>query len=355
MATTRAFLTGAALGAGAVYFLDARHGARRRALIGQKVRRLSRQVAEGADAGWRDLQNRTHGLAADPMSMFSERRKYVLNTPAGRLIEATIGTALMANCVARRTPGAIVLGTLGFGLAMRAITESGPASRLDGRSAITVQQSIEVGAPAERVYAFFTHPENWAKVSDVVTSVELLGDGRFAKNMLIAGVPARFEERYTRCEPSCLIESHSTPSSAIPFCKQLRIEEAGERTRVHLTFRYSPPGGIVGHGIASLFGFDAKSVLSDLLMRAKFFLETGRQPHDATECRQQRQQSSRGRSRVSSGEHFPRPQDTEYHGTGAPDHDVMPTSGEVESGQRWPESTATEPVHAGAGHFPPAI
>jgi len=355
MATTRAFLTGAALGAGAVYFLDARHGARRRALVSQKFRRLSRQAAEGTDAGWRDLQNRSHGLVADPMSMFSDRRKYALNTPAGRLIEATIGTALMANCLARRTPGAVVLGTLGFGLAMRAITENGPVSRLDGRSAVIVQQSIQIGAPADRVYEFFTHPENWVKVSDVVTSVELLGEGRFAKNMMIAGVPARFEERYTCCEPNRLIESHSTPRSAIPFCKQLRIEEAGERTRIHLTFRYSPPGGIVGHGIASLFGFDAKSVLSDLLMRAKFYLETGRQPHDATECRQQRQQSLRGQRQTSGGEDFPRRQDAEYHGTGAPDHDVMPTAGGSESSKRWPESTASEPVHAGAGHFPPAI
>ncbi|HEX5445198.1 MAG TPA: BON domain-containing protein [Pirellulales bacterium] len=40
--------------------------------------------------------------------------------PATQLTAGTIGGALMLNCLMRRTPGAILLGTLGFGLFLRA-------------------------------------------------------------------------------------------------------------------------------------------------------------------------------------------------------------------------------------------
>jgi hypothetical protein len=40
--------------------------------------------------------------------------------PSTRLVVGTLGTALMLNCLARRTPGAILMGTLGCGLFFRA-------------------------------------------------------------------------------------------------------------------------------------------------------------------------------------------------------------------------------------------
>jgi hypothetical protein len=40
--------------------------------------------------------------------------------PSTRLIAGSLGSALMLNCLARRTPVAVLMGTLGFGLFMRA-------------------------------------------------------------------------------------------------------------------------------------------------------------------------------------------------------------------------------------------
>jgi hypothetical protein len=42
-------------------------------------------------------------------------------SPTARLLAGTTGCALMANCLTRRTPGAVLLGTLGFGLCLRAV------------------------------------------------------------------------------------------------------------------------------------------------------------------------------------------------------------------------------------------
>ena len=55
-----------------------------------------------------------------------------------------LGTALMANCLTRRTPWAVMLGTLGFGLFNRALSGR--------RGGIEVQKTIEIKAPVDRAY-----------------------------------------------------------------------------------------------------------------------------------------------------------------------------------------------------------
>jgi uncharacterized membrane protein len=184
----------------------------------------------------------------------------------------------MGNCLARRTPTAVVLGTIGFGLFARALSSD--------RGGVEVHKAIEIAAPVDRVLNFLSQPENYLRVSDVILSVEILGDDWFAKTMTIAGVPVRFEERFVRRDKDIGIETHSTPASAISYCKRLRFEPVGsDHTRLRLDFCYYPPGGIVGHAVATALGIDAKTVLTELLMRAKFFLETGREPRDAVAWR----------------------------------------------------------------------
>jgi uncharacterized membrane protein len=58
------FLAAAGLGAALMYFLDPREGRRRVALVRDRCARLSRKGRDTADAGWRDLANRTNGLLA---------------------------------------------------------------------------------------------------------------------------------------------------------------------------------------------------------------------------------------------------------------------------------------------------
>jgi uncharacterized membrane protein len=63
-----------------------------------------------------------------------------------------------------------------------------------------------------------------------------------------------------------------------------RFEPVGDSsTRVQLCATYNPPGGVVTDALGRVAGYDMKSQLEDTLVRAKSYLETGKQPHDAAE------------------------------------------------------------------------
>src|SRR5437763_15664047 len=108
-----------------------------------------------------------------------------------------------------------------------------------GARGVLVQKTLDIDAPPDKVFDFFTHPNNWLRVSDVVTNVEVFDDGRFAKTLLIAGIPLRFEERFVHCKNNCLIETQSEPSSVMKFDKHMTLEEVDNgRTRLRMLFHY---------------------------------------------------------------------------------------------------------------------
>jgi len=72
--------------------------------------------------------------------------------PGTRLIAATTGGLLMANCLARRTPSGLLMGTLGLALFTRAMTNMDTPRALGAsasRRAIDIQNGIEIAALAE--------------------------------------------------------------------------------------------------------------------------------------------------------------------------------------------------------------
>src|SRR5687768_4064795 len=62
--STRDLVTGAAVGAALLFVLDPNRGARRRAMLRDKLVRAGRVAGEGAGATARDLSNRAQGVAA---------------------------------------------------------------------------------------------------------------------------------------------------------------------------------------------------------------------------------------------------------------------------------------------------
>lgn len=63
-------LTLLGLGAGLMYYLDPEKGRRRRALVRDQIDRLGHDLSDATGKGWRDLSNRTRGLAHEAGSMF---------------------------------------------------------------------------------------------------------------------------------------------------------------------------------------------------------------------------------------------------------------------------------------------
>ena len=192
--------------------------------------------------------------------------------------------------------------------------EGGPVTQaLATSSHIDISTVTEIKAPAGQVFAFFAKPENYLWLSDMVTDVTNHGDGSFAKDMLIGGVKVHFEERFTEMEPNVLLETHSLPASALQFMKSLWFEAVGpQRTRVHLSFAYQPPGGVVGHEVAEVLGIDPKTILEELMMAAKRHLQ-----NKHTESKRNESPDASGADEIDDSTYQPRAAET--HGD---DYDV---------------------------------
>ena len=206
-------------------------------------------------------------------------------TPAVRLLAGSAGGLLLTSCARSRSLLSPVWGLAGFALLTRAIANQDwgrTFGAAGGRRAIDIRKTLEIDAPVEKVFDFFTDISNYLLISDKVVEVQNLGGDRFTKEMSVGGVPVRLEERITRKVPNELVESRSEPNSALAYMKQLRLEKSGGGTRLHILFSYNPPGGVMAHAVASVLGFDPKTLLDDLMVRAKSYLETGKSPHDAT-------------------------------------------------------------------------
>jgi len=205
--------------------------------------------------------------------------------PGTRLAAGAAGLSMMACGMRRRSVLAPLWALGGLALLARAATNQTLTRMLgtaEGGRSIELQKTMHIDAPVEEVFAFFADPTNLRRVSDVVTEVTMHGGGRFSKVMSIGGAQVRFEERFIETVPNELLRSRSEPGSAIQYDKEARFERDGGGTRLIMRFSYNPPGGVVAHAAASVLGFDPKTVLDDLLMRAKQYLETGKTPHDAT-------------------------------------------------------------------------
>src|SRR5437762_6431044 len=70
--STRDLVTGAAAGAALLFVLDPNRGAKRRAMLRDKLVRAGRVAREGVNAAARDMSNRARGVAASIRGRFSD-------------------------------------------------------------------------------------------------------------------------------------------------------------------------------------------------------------------------------------------------------------------------------------------
>ena len=209
-------------------------------------------------------------------------------TPALRLAAGSLGAALMTSCLRNRNPISLVMGAVGFGLTLRALTNL-ELKRLfgvgAGRRGIDVRKTITIDRPVDEVFGLLSDPTNYPKFTATVRSVRELGDGHFSKTVAgPAGAEIAVTEKIVRLEPNEFIAVCSDPDSPVKYSLMSRFEPVGDSsTRVHLCATYNPPGGILSDAAARIAGYDMKSQIEDTLVRAKSYLETGKQPHDAAE------------------------------------------------------------------------
>ena len=205
-------------------------------------------------------------------------------SPAARVLVGGVGTALML--AATQAGGALraLLGVSGGALVARAATNRDIASLLGfGKRGITVQKTIYVAAPVERVFGFWTDYQNFPRFMHNVRDVRQVADRR--SHWVVAGpagVPVQWTAEVTGLIPGELIEWRSVSDSDVRHEGAVRfVGTTDGGTRVSVELSYIPPAGAFGHAVAKMFGADPKSEMDADLLRMKSMIETGHAPHDA--------------------------------------------------------------------------
>jgi uncharacterized membrane protein len=209
-------------------------------------------------------------------------------SPAARLAVGSFGAGLMASALRVRGTGlCALLGITGGALVARAAANRNLAALLgfgDARDGIVVQKTINLDAPVEEVFAFWTDYQNFPRFMRNVREVQVHDDTSHWVVAGPAGVPVQWNAQLVDMAPNELIEWRSTRDSAVKHEGWVRFEQNGHGgSRITIRLCYVPPGGAFGHAVASLFGADPKSEMDSDLLRMKTIIETGRVPHDAAQ------------------------------------------------------------------------
>lgn len=202
-------------------------------------------------------------------------------SPTARVLTGLSGAALAAYGLSRRGLIGTTLSLAGLGLAARGVTNI-ELKRLiglgGGRRAVDIQKAINIQAPVNEVYEFWSRFENFPRFMAHVEEVSDRGNGQSHwKVSGPAGIPVEWDAITTKQIPNEVIAWKSLPNEAIKSAGIVQFHpNADGSTRITVRMSYNPPAGALGHAVATLFGSDPKSAMDEDLVRLKSLLETGK-------------------------------------------------------------------------------
>ena len=190
----------------------------------------------------------------------------------------------------RRSPLAGMLGLAGLALAARNVGSSGGQglSSLLGGSAsgrgrsVELEKSIRIDASPEDVYELWSNYENFPRFMSHVVEVRDLGRRR--SHWVVqgpAGSQFEWDSVLTEQSKGKRLAWRSEPGAQIANAGSVTFEPYRGGTLATVRLSYTPPAGMVGHGLAVLLGADPKRQMDDDLARMKHFIERGVIPRDA--------------------------------------------------------------------------
>ena len=201
-------------------------------------------------------------------------------TPAARMLAGVAGGVLLVDGFRRGGFFGVTQGLLGACLLARAGTnaEMQRIVGLGGRRGVDIQKTLNILAPVEEVYAFWSNYQNFPRFMTHIKEVRDLGNGRSHWTAAgPAGVPVAWDAELTERIPNQILAWKSTPESRIENAGIVRFDSnADGSTRISIRTTYNPPAGMLGHAVASLFGADTKKEIDDDLVRLKSLLEFGK-------------------------------------------------------------------------------
>jgi uncharacterized membrane protein len=144
--------------------------------------------------------------------------------------------------------------------------------------AVRVRKSIVINRSPEELYQFWHDFQNLPRFMYHLESVHMTGANR---SHWVAKVPAgkriTWDSEITADEPNTSIAWRALEGSDVYHTGSVRFERApgGHGTVVSLEIAYRPPGGMIGAGLASLFGAAPEQQIGTDLRRFKQLMETG--------------------------------------------------------------------------------
>jgi uncharacterized membrane protein len=272
------FLSGAALGAALVYFLDSERGEVRRARAREGLGELGGRAREesGEPVTVRRYGSRLGDIGGLEAANLPRRGQPPRSL--AELLLALAGGVLSLYGLSRKGVVGSATRTVGAGLlagGLRTQRARTGLTRGERRRTIDIQKTLYIEAPIERVYAFWTNYENFPLFMSNVQTVADLGGGR--SHWVVSGpvgVPVEWNAVMTQDTPNEAIAWRSEPGSTLENAGVIRFHTEGTGTRIDFRLCYNPPGGGAGSAVAELFGADPRAKLNEDLGRMKALLES---------------------------------------------------------------------------------
>jgi uncharacterized membrane protein len=128
-----------------------------------------------------------------------------------------------------------------------------------------VHESIEVQAPLQEVYTYWSNLENFPQIMRNVEEVRVAGDTSHWRVKGPLGKTVEFDARTIEMSPERGIGWNSVDGE-IDTSGQVRFEEVADgRTRIDVTMNYAdPPGGRVGEIVADVASNPEREMREDL-------------------------------------------------------------------------------------------
>lgn len=130
-----------------------------------------------------------------------------------------------------------------------------------------VHESIEVQAPLQEVFTYWSNLENLSRIMSNVEEVRVMDQEMShwrIKGPL--GKTVEFDARTTEMSPERGIGWNSTGENDVETSGQVRFEEVADgRTRIDVTMNYAdPPGGKIGEVAANALSNPEREMREDL-------------------------------------------------------------------------------------------
>jgi uncharacterized membrane protein len=333
------WLAGAAAGALLMYMLDPDRGSARRAVTTDKILGMSKQTGSRLSNAWERVGSRFSGAAEDTMDSASRMASSAKpDGAAGRSMGATVsriteaasealggrkgqvsevasqaasrmrsamqgmrggdwapgmrGSALLGGGLLglyglmRRSPLGMVASVAGLALLARSISNQPLRSMLSGQALgqpVDLQKTVHIDAAPEEVYDMWSNYENFPRFMAHVAEVRDLGRGRSHWRVTgPAGSEFEWDSKLTEESRPHRLAWRSEPGAEIPNAGSVQFEPSRRGgTDVTVRMSYTPPAGMLGHGLASLLGADPKRQMDDDLAHMKALVERGAIPQEA--------------------------------------------------------------------------